>query len=101
MVCCQLRTNEHLRQRRLSTVKNHDNQPEVVASSRYVPGEGRPYAADWRTDWLLLDEYRLDTPRDLAPGDYELRLLLERPTASDAAMRELSIELGSITLSAE
>ncbi|GIK73118.1 MAG: hypothetical protein BroJett021_21060 [Chloroflexota bacterium] len=78
-----------------------DNQPEVVASSRYVPGEGRPYAADWRTDWLLLDEYRLDTPRDLAPGDYELRLLLERPTASDAAMRELSIELGSVTLSTE
>lgn len=78
-----------------------DNQSEVVASSRYVPGEGRPYAADWRTDWLLLDEYRLDTPRNLAPGDYELRLLLERPATSDSITQEMSINLGSVALSAE
>ena len=51
----------------------------VLAGRDGPPGNGSLATTRWRPGWRVLDEYQIDLPADLAPGDYLLRTGLYQP----------------------
>ena len=44
----------------------------VVAGKDSTPGNGSLPTPRWQTGWRILDEYQINLPADLPPGDYDL-----------------------------
>ncbi len=68
----------------------------VVAGKDAPPGNGSLPTTRWQTGWRILDEYQIDLPADLAPGDYLLRFGLYQ--ADGEQMPPEGMDLGTVTL---
>jgi hypothetical protein len=68
----------------------------VVAGKDARPGNGSLSTVRWQAGWRILDEYQIDLPSELSPGDFLLRVGLY--DAEGVQLPPGGVELGTVTL---
>ena len=63
------------------------------------PGAGSLPTRHWRPGWRVIDEYRLDLPKDLPPGVHTLEVGLYQPSGERLPATGTGLALGTVTVS--
>jgi hypothetical protein len=70
----------------------------VLAGRDSRPGSGSLITTDWEAGWRVLDEYQIQLPADLPPGEYGLRIGLYQDNGSIIPIDGAGIELGALAV---
>ncbi len=71
----------------------------VLAGRDAPPGAGSLPTSRWQPGWLIIDEYQIDLPADLAPGVYGLEVGLYQADGEQLLAPGAGVFLGTVELS--